>query len=436
MEPIDNTIPHIAEPSLIARLGAFASAASLLRMAGALTVVAAMSAFLLQDWAAGTDMTRFYMLLSQTGLLAVGGFGLSYLLKENKGARVFFGLGLLSTCANMATLGALVFSVTQWGSVLGHYPAYATWQADGSTLGLASLAALVVAAPVALLGYMVLTRRSAPLLAGLFLFGNLLLLVPVRESLLVGILAVVGVAVPLLALARRMPEDATLRTPEGWFAIATLFVPVAIMISRSLWLYEADAMLSLMLSGIGFVLLRAIVLQLDAGGIRTLLTWGAAAFSLQAAFSAAPLAETLFGIQGYCTTFALVFTALMCELSRHNASTKAAFIGLAGLVLSVSHLLAMWELGSVISSVLCITAGIGSFSLGKLHAKRPLLVLGAGTVFAGVAQQVYSIMLLVDFGSWITLAVLGASAIIGASVIERHGAVLLHRWNQLTNRDA
>ena len=73
-----------------------------------------MSSFMLQDWGSANDIQHYFMLLMQSALLAGAGFAMSYLLKENKGARIFFGLGLISVTANFTILGALVFSLTPY----------------------------------------------------------------------------------------------------------------------------------------------------------------------------------------------------------------------------------------------------------------------------------------------------------------------------------
>ena len=92
----------------------FASVSEALRFLGAAVLLASMSIFLLQGWNEGNDISRYLLLLSQTGLLAASGFALSYGLKETKGARIFFGLALISIPANFTILSALLYSVFQW----------------------------------------------------------------------------------------------------------------------------------------------------------------------------------------------------------------------------------------------------------------------------------------------------------------------------------
>lgn len=93
------SVTTIDQPSLTGRIAnaikGFASFSELLRMVGAGIVVASMSSFMLQDWGSGNDIQRYFLLLMQSALLAAGGFAMSYVLRENKGARIFFGLSLI-----------------------------------------------------------------------------------------------------------------------------------------------------------------------------------------------------------------------------------------------------------------------------------------------------------------------------------------------------
>lgn len=409
--------------------------ASLMRVFGGITVIAAMSAFLMQDWAAGNDISRYYMLLSQTGLLALAGFGLSYLLKENKGARVFFGLGLISITVNMATLGALVFSMTQWGSELVHYPGFAKWQAVDIGAILAALAAtLAVSAPVAMFSYKVLARRSAQILVGLSLFNNLLLLLPVRESLFVGAVAAAAILIPLYFIHQRMQQDNGLRTPEGWFAIASIFAPAVIIIVRSLWLYPMDELLMLTLSGTAFVGLRFCMTQMEADSLlRNVANALSIATALMIAAPLASLVNTIFsGALGDSVAYSIFgasFAALMVDLAKRNQSaSKFAILGV--LVLAISHIIPVVFVHSLIAPILSVLAGIAAIAIGRHFISPRTIMLGGIMIIAGATQQVMDMVELINFSSWITLAVTGSGVIIAASLIERHGAVIKLKWNK------
>lgn len=425
-----------SEKGILQTITGMMSIASLMRLVGALTVVAAMSAFLLQDWAAGNDISRYYLLLSQTALLTAGGFGLSYLIKENKGARVFFGLSLLSITVNMATIGALVFSMIQWGgSSLAQYPDFATWKVTNFAAVLPALAAtLAVSAPIALFSYKVLARRSAYLLTGLSLFANLLLLVPVRESLLVGMLAIAAVLIPLELLRQRIEEDNTLRTPEGWLAIASVFAPAMVIVCRSLWFYPIDDLLHVALAGTVFFGLRFSAPHSDIDSLaRKISNWLSVGAALAIASPLSSIVHTIisgdFGRALEFSIFGFIFAALMIDIAKRSKSA-GGFICLAALVLGVCHVVPVALDISFISPILCVAAGVVGILMGRHFNSVAALVMGGITIAAGGARQIIEIIELINFSSWMTLAIIGCSVIVAASLLERHGAVLKLKWEK------
>ena len=114
--------------SIFDRLKQITSVSDILRVFGACAVIASMSLFLLNGWSDGNDIQRYFKLLAQTGLLAGSGIALSFWLKENKGARLFLGLGLISVVANFTILGALTYSMVQLDGGLIDYPSIVTWK--------------------------------------------------------------------------------------------------------------------------------------------------------------------------------------------------------------------------------------------------------------------------------------------------------------------
>jgi len=69
----------------------------MLRVFGACAVIASLSLFLIEGWTDGNDLNRYFKLLAQTGLITGAGLFLSFVVKEVKGARVFFGVFLRVT---------------------------------------------------------------------------------------------------------------------------------------------------------------------------------------------------------------------------------------------------------------------------------------------------------------------------------------------------
>lgn len=424
--------PRPEDTSLFGLIRNMTNFASLLRVCGALVMLVAMSSYLMQGWSEGNDISRYYMLLSQTFLLAISGFGLSYVLKENKGARIFFGLGLISIAVNMTTLGALIFSTTQWGSTLVQYPSYAKWVApEFGEIVMALLLTVAISMPVIWIGYKVLARRSAGTLSVLFLLSNMLLLVPVRETVFVGTAALIAVLLPIAIFSKRMSQDNSLRTPEGLFGMATVLVPAGIIICRSIWFYPVDEILQIILAGTAFITLRFCANQTETGSnAHDITRWLSLGAAVCVAMSAAALAQRYLTDAFAFNIFGIILAGLLMDLST-RCEEPLATVRMAAFVLIVTHVPPIFISDALSSSVLCILAGIMVVLAGYQHGLRSLIVMGLLTVLSGFGRPVIEFAQWLDFSNWITLSVSGGVIIIAASLIERHGAVLKMKWDRL-----
>ncbi len=426
------TVPN---EGIVNTMRQFAGFASIMRICGALTIVAAMSAFLMQGWQEGDDISRYYMLLMQTGLLAACGFALSFIFKENKGARVFFGLGLISITVNMTTFGALIFSTMQWGSALVEYPAFAQWKALGmDQLLLAFAATIVCCGPITAFSHKVFARQSATLLSGIFLAMNLLLLLPVRESWAVGLVAMAAIMMPLWLLHKHIREDIALRTPEGLFAIASLLAPGGIIIFRSLWLYPLDELLSLILSGTAYVALRFAIVQMDETVmIRRIMNGLSVAVAFTVALSCASIAADLLPDELVVMAFTVPLGALMLDVASRS-NTPQNMIQFAIIMLTIVHLIALRIEPSLLAGCVAMVAGTGIILLANYYGIGCGLYLGSATAVTGVAVQLIYFLDTIDFSNWITLSITGAGIIVSASLVERHGVYLRLKLNQFRHQ--
>jgi len=150
-----------------------------------------MSLFLLNGWSDGNDIQRYLKLLGQTGLLTAAGLILSFALKENKGARIFFGLSLISVVANFMILGALTYSMFQLDGSLMQYPSMVTWKAvNASTFWPIFGVAVTLLSVLTRFSFSVFARNISGPLSISFLLLCSLLLVPVRSSIIASLLAV------------------------------------------------------------------------------------------------------------------------------------------------------------------------------------------------------------------------------------------------------
>jgi hypothetical protein len=404
----------------------FATVSEALRFLGAAVLLASMSIFLLQGWNDGNDISRYLMLLSQTGLLAACGFALSYGLKETKGARVFFGLALISIPANFTILSALLYSVVQWDGALITYPEYATWQiGDLASTGMTLAGAMLVLIPVTMFCFAIMARRSATTLSLHFLLLNSLLLLPIRSSTMVGMVALVGTVYALLIAGRLTRADGALRTPEGRFALTTLFIPPGIILFRSMYFYQVDSLLIAMLSIAVFLTMRQLSMFPDR---KPRLALGLEMLSLPvgmvAALALTGAAEGMLPGHFLAPVFAITFAVMALDIVRRTDSRRLATItsGAVALLTSLSFVMNVAFSTSSMTAFMCLLAGGVLFLFGHAYQDRFARVAGYITAFLGAVFGFSEFIEMIVHSSWVDLAIFGAAAIALGSLLDRHGA--------------
>ncbi|MCP4301161.1 MAG: hypothetical protein GY783_11295 [Gammaproteobacteria bacterium] len=406
----------------------FATVSEALRVLGAAVLLASMSLFLMQGWNDGNDVRRYLMLLTQTGLLAVAGFALSHGLKEAKGARLFFGLALVSIPANFTILGALLYSVFQWDSALTTYPAYATWQIENvASTGITLAGAMVVLLPVALFCFAIMARHSAKTLSVHFFALNLMLLLPIRSSLAAGTVALLGTVYALYIVKRAIGKDRALKTVEGKFALTTLFIPAGIILFRSMYFYQVDSLLIAMLSLAAFLAARQ-ASTFPERSPRVALGLELLSLPLAVTFASA-MTDSFAPVLAWALTpplFALAYTVLALDVLRRTENgrlSKGIAVSIS-LIVSSSFVLNVAAEPGALTAFLCLIAGALMFLAGVTLRNRTASVAGALSMIASVLFGFDALLALVLASSWIDLAIFGACAIAMGSILDRHGVAI------------
>ena len=429
----------------------FATLAEVLRVFGALIMVASMSVFLLQGWSDGNDVQRYLKLLAQTGLLAAGGFGLSYLLKEYRGARLFFGLGLLSVPVNFTVLGALIYSLFLSGGASPIYPGYAKWViTDAFSTGLVFSAAMLVLIPVTALGFRIMARNSSKVLTLTFLGLNALLVIPTRAPLMIGLMSSVALLLVVHTHFRQRKENPVLSTPSGVFATALLYFPIALLVARNMMIYGLSLPLGLIVCLSVYWVLRKLS---EGDSMHSLKSMSLDLISFFVAIGVAMLATLnwlefadAFPIQGWRiessianTLFCGVFLLYMVDKKLFSGSSKVnkVTVPLAAIISAVVASYAAVLIDIALSSILSGLVGASLAYFGFKHRSRLIAAAGLITIAVASTAGLHEIVELLFQSSWIGLAVLGGIAIISASLVDRYGAVIKLRvsnWHKLEKR--
>lgn len=407
----------------------YATVSDFLRMAGALAVAIAMGIFLLEGVEVVNDLYRFMTMLGLTAALTAAGFLMSMVLNEQRGSRVFLSLGLLSVPVNFTVFGALIYSMMPLDAMAINYPGFAHWQAASATdITIAMVSGLAVIAPVVWLGYSVLARSARTWLSLTLLLGSAILIVPVRQEIWAALLALGSTAFVWWQCQRNSKNSLALKTAEGRFAIALLFVAPIVVIVRSLFLYEVTGVLVFTLGGGFYLYMRQLLVGRSENNFYSAvlaILAGAAALIVSVATSDV-LSHYLTG------DWSMIFSAALLLLLALDIKTVAAQntsvadkIALALLAVSTCTLVFVSLVSSssiitIASAVVLVAAAVYGY-LYKYSIVMAIAVIGTAAIAAMNAQEMWSTI--VQTGWW-GIAAAGAAAIVAGSLLDRAGTVV------------
>ena len=430
-EEQDRAMPQQRQ-SFFEKLGNIVSISQFVRAIGATAIIASMSLFMLQGWSEGNDITRYLKLLGQTGLLTTVGLILSFIVKEYKGARVFFGLSLFSVVANFTILGALTFSMVQWDSSLIDYPSMMKWVVvDPATfMGVFGGAALLLAV-VSRFSFSIFARHIAGRLTLYFLLMCALLLIPVRSSLVISLLAGASLFVATQLVKSLSSREKVVMTLEAKFAMGMLFLPATIMILRAISLYHIDEILLTGLCGLAYSLIRFWVARVEEDPWKThFLAVTQYAIGICFAFLLIDLLPSFpFAYHGFLVS-ALISLLVLDQLSRSSDESWKSWalnITAFGLVfinlwIAVFDSNITWKISSLAVS---LTVFITTWRAKEFVKDSHFAWLSANIgIAASVLLLITRVIELINMSNWMLIGITGVVLIVGASLYERYGLSL------------
>jgi len=424
----------VQQKNLVQKIRHFGSLSEMIRMGGVAAMVVSMGLFLFDGLNIVNDTQRFMSMIMLSGLLSAGGFVLAFLLREQRGARAFFGLALLSVPVNFTVLGALMYSVFRFDGLSSTYPSLAEWQiTDLASLGSTMLIALAVLIPITVFGVSIMARKDRGWLGTALLVSCGLLVLPVRDSVWIAPLVAMMVAALIVSINRFGKNAIALKTPAGRFVQCLLFLPPLIMLFRSFWLYEISELSAMMVALTLFAALRYFSQQLDTKNVLLVLSHiiSAASAMMAAIFAMYALPD---GVNSsvMLLTFCLPFGALMFELeSRIKSNEMAEIMGIAAaLILAIAVVchqfldngLFVFATGFALLTILTVIAWI--------QKNKERLCISGIALLAIVVLNASEIAGYFVSAGWLGFAGLGALAIIMASLLERFGPV----WSERLRR--
>lgn len=421
------------EETLFEKLKRIISISEIFRITGAFAVLASMSLFLLNGWSEGNDINRYLKLLAQTGLLSSAGLLLSFVLKENKGARLFLALSLISIVANFTILGALTYSMFQLDENLIQYPSIVTWEAVNPLAFWPVFAGAVV-----LLGLLtrfslsIFARKIAAPLSISFLLMNALLLIPLRSSLAVSIIGTTAVALAFYAIKHFSQNKDFIMTTESKFALSLLFIPGFIIFARALSLYNVNSVLLLSMTGLVYSGLRVLIKNITNHSI-TFKFIEVFQYVIACIISALVADLLPYSLNNFSIAlFSGVLLALTYDQTTASKSAKWHQIstGMSTFLIASSTMVITLDYANPSLQIICaltastLFAYIAYFSPASAKSKTATSVsLLALTVTLGAL--LLRIIDLIQLGNWVFIGLIGGGLIIVGSLFERYGLTFL-----------
>jgi hypothetical protein len=407
------------------RLARHVEITTLLRVFGGGLTVMAIMMFLFQRWDEATDLLRYGMIMGETLILTGLGLATSYWLKEQKSARLFLGLSLVSTSAAFTILGAMIYSQVQWLPVDANPPDFAFWMVDTmDSMAWLLPGSLFLLGVQSLFGLSVLARPVAKRLTLLLLLNVTLLLLPIREmgiTMLMVAPALLFVFRTLSGLRRSTPA---MRTGEGLMASALVMLPLLIMIGRGAYLYAEDAMAYASLALIVYLLLRQLARSLkvmlrfrQSLEIASLLPAVAAALS----FTQVVEGMTTWTGEVFVVVFGLLLSIFLLDLAKRAAVGAAHYfhaIFYIGLIVATIEVV-LWP--SIFTALFSTVLSVMILFYGYSAKQNTLLRLSALATLGSFILLISKLFDSFDLGIWISLALIGMSVIVLAAAVERYG---------------
>jgi len=389
-----------------------------LRAVGAITLLGSAATVLLRDWEALEGTTAYLSLLATTFALTVAGLACSVVLKEAKGARTFLALALFTVPVNFAALGGL-FYVTELDAA-----------AVAPSLGIV-LASAVVLLPATVVGFLVLARSHFRSLSAALLLGSLLLLAPIRDATFdtLALLLLPGALAAYQFV--RLRTSASMRTWEGGLARAVLYFPALILVLRTLIYWEPTALFVA-----AILASTATTLWLISAYTENRATRGALRIISVPPLVLATLAMILeLPTESHWSIVigTVVLSTLLVGMASLDSEQRKGFLALSAIAAFVGMSCAYIDAQILAVALVSATVGIAIVVIGYGARSAPAFIAGVGLTLLTVTAHLIHVIDSFPH-DWFAFALIGALAIVTASVVERHGSRVARRFAQLRAR--
>ncbi len=423
--------PSLSDEALTwrSRIASHLEISNILRLAGGGFTVAAIIIFLFQRWENATDLYRYGMIFGETLILAGLGFATSHWFKDQRSARVFLGLSLVSTSAVFTILAAMIHSQVQWLPVAANLPEFAVWALDSMDSVLPLLvASVIVLGAQSLFTLMVLARPAARSLSLLLMLNIGLLLLPIRDMGITTLMVLPALLLGFRHIADLRKSTPAMRTGEGAMAGLLVLLPLFIMIGRGASLYAHGPVAIGSLALLAYLLLRQIAQSITRAprfskALEVVSLLPAAVASLQLVtlvdYNIPQLNHWLIVI------FGATMSVFLMDLALHAASGRERYLRVAFYTLLLVSMIEEAFYPTVASALFGVVVSALALLFSIAVRENSVLKLSVLTLLGSLVLLVSKIIFTLNAGTWISMTILGMASIILAAAVDRYGRQMI-----------
>ena len=412
-----------------------------LRATGAIFVVGAMAAFLMQQWIEGTETLRYLMLLGVSGVLTASGALCGLGVRESRSARTFLSLVVATLPAHAAILGTMLHGHFAFD---GRPLSTGLWSTVSMPTALALSGGALAALSVMLgLASRALARPHAGFMTLSLMAMQLPVLLPLRQPNLVG-LVVAATAIGAVILQHKAAElGYAMRTPEGKFLRGMLFVTPILITVRTLFFHEPTLFFIGTLFLVGPITLHE-WLQREARRVEGIL-WAQWALGLLAmigalfmysSFASAVHLPASFWLP--CAGIATSVVAFALSLRCAGSGFTYQRVGALALTLPaiVNFLGEMVLNDAATAGIVCMAIGLVTATVGVFAQRLLPVILGSTATLLSLGYFLVRVVDVEGMVHWGSLVTVGVALIFTAALCERYSRQILGGARRLHERVA
>ncbi len=391
-----------------------------LRWCGALILVVAALHYMLQGLNLTSEALRFWVMPGFIVFVALCGLFCGYWFGDTKSARVFFGLGTAFVVTQLSQVAAMGRGLMIRGQA-GEVPLDMWWDLDRLSpvvFGINVFISLILTVPVAFAAFSILAREQRNSLMTGFSLASATMMLPARGSMWTTILIVVLFVVLRYRDAVFYRVDRALSTSSGIAARSLLWLPLFIMIGRSMFYPVSDFQAAVLMTLLAWMLIEETPRLINIRIVSSVLQLLGLVVAVSAwCFGINDLIPSLSGCAEVYWII-LPVAGLMILISHRMQDDSPGLRMFAAMIATITVVGVMLDGRVAVSSIVAIATGIALSMNGLVWREKFVFSCGLISIGGGLLYYIGFLFEMYESMPWFIAAFIGVAALLLASWIE------------------